>query len=140
MMRAFAAGLALALSAASAWAQEAHEIRFAPGSNSATVSGAVVRGTRDVYAFSARKGQAAKIEVSAVESNAAMTVWRPGARLGPPEEDIQGKTLPGAGEGQDAQRWSGALPETGRYLIVVGPTRGNATYKLRLRISGQSSK
>jgi len=140
MMRAFAAGLVLALSAASAGAEQAHEIRFAPGSNSATVSGAVVRGTRDVYAFSARKGQMANIEVSAVESNAAMSVWRPGARLGSPEEDIQGKTLPGAGEGQDAQRWSGALPETGRYLIVVGPTRGNATYKLRLRITGHSSK
>lgn len=140
MMRAFAAGLALALSAASAGAHETHEIRFAPGSNSATVSGAVVRGTRDIYSFSARKGQTANIEVSAVESNAAMSVWRPGTHVGAPEDDIQGKALPGAGEAQDAQRWSGALPETGRYLIVVGPTRGNATYKLRLRITGHASK
>jgi hypothetical protein len=28
----------------------------------------------------------------------------------------------------------GVLPSTGKYLIVVGGTRGNATYKLTLAI------
>lgn len=140
MMRPIVASLALALLSASAVAQEVREIRFAPGSSSATVSGAVVRGTRDIYSFSARKGQKASIDASAVESNVAITVWRPGTRLGAADEDIQGKALPGAGEGEDAQRWAGSLPETGRYLIVVGPTRGNATYQLRLGIVAQSSK
>jgi hypothetical protein len=140
MMRKITTIIFLALSAATARAQDVHEIRFAPGSSSATVSGAVVRGTRDIYSFSARKGQMARIDVSAVESNAAITVWRPGARLGAPVDDIQGRTLPGTDEGQDAQRWKGSLPESGRYMIVVGPTRGNATYKLRLAIGDQSSR
>ena len=141
MIRAFAAGFALAVLAATAAAKDVREIRFAPGGSCATVSGAVVRGTRDMYSFSARKGQRAEIVVSAVESNAAITVWRPGARLGSTDEDdIQGDTLPGAGEGQDATHWRGPLPDTGRYLIVVGPTRGNATYELRLGIGTQASK
>jgi hypothetical protein len=140
MIRAITAAFSLAVLAATAVAQEAREIRFAPRSNSSTVSGSVVRGTRDIYSFSARKGQTARIDVSAVESNAAITVWRPGARPGPTDDDIEGTTLPGAGEGQDAQRWFGLLPETGRYIIVVGPTRGNATYQLRLGIVAQSSK
>lgn len=141
MIRTIAATLLLAVSAAAAVAQEPREIRFAPGGNSATVSGAVVRGTRDIYLFSARKGQTVKLDVSALESNAAITVWRPGARLGSTvDDDIQGRTLPGAGEGQDAQRWSGSLPETGRYIVVVGPTRGNATYQLRLGIVARSPR
>jgi hypothetical protein len=102
MMRAIAAALCLAVSVA--MAQEAREIRFTPGANSTTVSGAVVRGTRDIYSFSARKGQMARIDVSAVEFNAAITVWRPGARAGAADGDIQGNTLRGAGEGQDAHR------------------------------------
>lgn len=141
MIRTIAATLFLAVLAAAAVAQEPREIRFAPGGNSATVSGAVVRGTRDIYLFSARKGQTVKVDVCAVESNAAITVWRPGARLGATvDDDIQGRTLPGAGEGQDAQRWSGSLPETGRYIVVVGPTRGNATYQLRLGIGARSKQ
>jgi len=141
MIRPITATLSLALLASTVMAQEAREIRFAPGHNSAMVSGAVVRGARDVYSFSARRGQMAKITVSAVESNAAITVWRPGARLGASiDDDIEGTTLPGAGEGQDARRWTGSLPQTGRYVIVVGPTRGNATYQLRLGIGARSSR
>ncbi len=141
MMRPIAAVLCLALLATNALAQEAREIRFAPGHNSATVSGAVVRGTRDFYTFSARKGQVASIDISALESNAAISVWRPGARIGSAvDEDIQGRTLPGADDGQDAVRWKGSLPESGRYLIVVGPMRGNATYELRLGIGARPGK
>lgn len=120
-------------------AQEVREIRFEPGARSAVVSGAVVRGTRDLYAFTARQGQTAEVSVKAVESNAAISVWRPGAEVGPaPDADIRGTALPGAGDRNDATRWRGRLPESGRYLIVVGPTRGNATYELRLSIGAPS--
>ena len=44
------------------------------------------------------------------------------------------KALLGAGEGEDCKRWSGVLPDTGTYLVVVGPTRGNATYTLTVAI------
>jgi hypothetical protein len=116
-------------------AQDVHEIRFDPDAHSTVVAGAVVRGSRDVYAFTARRGQTTEISVKAVESNAAISVWRPGARLGStPDGDIQGTALPGASDRADATRWRGRLPQSGRYLIVVGPTRGNATYELRLSV------
>lgn len=121
--------------AGAGFAQEIRDIQFTPGASSVVVSGAVVRGGRDYFAFSARKGQWTQISVTAIESNAAITVWRPGARTGVGESgDIEGRSLPGAGEGNDASQWRGRLPDSGRYLIAVGPIRGNATYELRLEI------
>lgn len=120
--------------------QEVHEIRFEPGAKSAVVSGSVVRGTRDVYAFTARQGQTTEVSVTALESNAAISVWRPGAQLGATANaDVRGAALPGASDRADATRWRGRLPESGRYLIVVGPTRGNASYELRLSIGAPSA-
>ena len=135
MLHLFGLIFLLAGLADSSFAQNVRELHFAPGASSVVVSDAVVRGSQHCFAFSARKGQWAQISVSAVESNAAITVWRPGARaqVGG-SEDIEGTALPGAGEGQDASQWKGRLPESGRYLIVVGPTRGNASYELRLAI------
>jgi hypothetical protein len=39
-----------------------------------------------------------------------------------------------AGETDDATVWQGTLPVSGKYLIVVGGTRGNAAYKLKITI------
>lgn len=125
----------LLLSAGASAAQEVREIRFATGSDSATVSDAVERGSRHYYSFVARKGQTAEIRITAVESNAAFTLWRPGVVLGQDRDaSIRGHALPGAGEGADTNHWQGRLPESGSYVVVVGPTRGNATYQLRLII------
>jgi hypothetical protein len=68
--------------------------------------------------------------------NAVFQLFAPGAKL---ETDnsmpqVTGLTLSGVGEGDDAMRWSGRLPQSGRYLIVVGPTRGNASYHLMVTI------
>jgi hypothetical protein len=46
--------------------------------------------------------------------------------------DVSGPAL--AGEDKDIMRWSGKLPKSGTYLIVVGGTRGNATYKMDVGI------
>ena len=100
------------------------KIRFAKGASSSTVSGAVVRGDRDRYYVGARKGQTMAVKISSEESNAVFQVYRPG------EEDA----LPGAGDGDDATDWSGELPADAEYVIVVGGTRGNATYKLKVSI------
>lgn len=116
------------------------EVRFAPGASQAEVSGAVVRGTREVYSIVARKGQWAQLELRSAESNAVFTLWRPGARLGAlPDDDVQGRSLPDAGDGDDATRWQGPLPDSGRYLVVVGTTRGNATYTLSVAIGERAS-
>jgi hypothetical protein len=112
------------------------ELRFAKGKTSVTVNGAVIRGERQVWRFGAREGQQAILKVSAVENNAAIEVWQPGATL--PADwtigDVEGRPLPGAAPGDDATGWNGTLPASGDYLVVVGPTRGNATYRLTLTI------
>ncbi len=111
-------------------------IRFAHGASSTEIRGAVIRGERALYSLSARAGQHLSLRVTALESNAAVQIYVPGAK---PEMrhsmlEIAGTALPGAGEGDDATRWTGRLPETGTYLLVVGPTRGNATYRLTVAI------
>lgn len=126
------------LVASSAGAVEVRELRFAPGATSVTVSGAVVRGTRDVYSFVAEKGQHLDVRVTAVESNAVFAVWLPGARFDPANPtDLQGRALRGAAERDEAKQWRGQLPDSGRYHVVVGPTRGNATYDLKLAITAR---
>jgi len=132
------AGLVLAALAGPALAEPTvTPIRFAPGASSGEVTGGVERGGRAIYSFGARAGQTLHLRVTAVEQNAAVQIWLPGATLpaGDPAGDITGTTLPGAGEGQDATTWNGRLPQSGTYLIVVGATRGGATYRLRLSIS-----
>jgi hypothetical protein len=42
------------------------------------------------------------------------------------------ESLPGAGETDDAMNWSGRLTDDDEYVIVVGGTRGNASYTLMI--------
>lgn len=108
-----------------AWAGVTKPIRFAPGASSGTVSGAVVRGERDVYTLAARKGQHMEVRVTSPEDNAVFQILAPGKDQ---------KALQGAGDGDDARTWNGPLPSSGTYRIVVGGTRGNATYKMTVTI------
>lgn len=94
-------------------------VRFAPGKDSATLNGAVIRGERDLYFLGAKSGQTMTVGISALEENAAFTVFRPSGR--PLSEE-------------DAIKWQGKLPETGIYRVEVGGTRGNATYKVTFTI------
>jgi hypothetical protein len=93
-------------------------IRFARGASSAFVEDAVVRGTRDIYLLGAKAGQKMTVSITSVENNAVFDIISP-----------QQKILK-----QEATSWSTQLPATGNYRIVVGGTRGNATYKLRVEI------
>lgn len=100
------------------------KVRFARGSSSTTISGAVVRGDRDRYYLGAKKGQTMSVKITSLENNAVFQVFLPGEQ----------EALAGAGEEDDATKWSGELPEDAEYVIVVGGTRGNATYKLTVSI------
>jgi hypothetical protein len=112
------------------------QIRFARGASSAEVTGSVIRGERALYRFDARAGQTATLQLSALEDNAAFQIYVPGAK--PEIQDsileVRGDALPGAAEGDDAAEWKGTLPGSGGYLLVIGPTRGNAEYKLKIAI------
>ncbi len=113
------------------------EIHFAPGKNSTMVKQSVIRGERDQYTLTAKAGQKMAVSLAALENNAALTIYQPGYRAGKDADgilEVKGETLKGAGEGDDATAWQGELPKSGKYLIVVGPTRGNATYQLKISI------
>lgn len=99
-------------------------VRFPRGSHSTTVSGSVIRGERDRYILGAKEGQTMTVRVRSVEDNAVFQIYFAGEQ----------ESLEGAGEGDDATSWSGKLPATTDYVIVVGGTRGNASYKLEIGI------
>jgi hypothetical protein len=99
-------------------------IRFSQGSNSTTISGTVVRGERDRYILGAKEGQKMTVRIRSMEDNAVFQIYFPGEQ----------ESLEGAGEGDDAKSWSGDLPATTDYIIVVGGSRGNARYKLEVKI------
>lgn len=134
-MKLLPAVLAAALCVAAVDAEAPRALRFAKGHSSVTVKDSVVRGETQRWTFGARAGQMATLKISAPEKNAVLQVWRPGARLPTAQGDpIEGLTLAGAGEGDDATEWHGPLPESGDYVVVVGGTRGNASYRLTLKI------
>jgi hypothetical protein len=86
--------------------------------------GAVIRGGRDEYFFNAESGVYLSVSISAQEDNAVFRIYG----------EVEGTWTPliGADEGDDAREWEDELPGggSGRFKIVVGPTRGNATYEL----------
>jgi len=123
--RYLAAGLICIFAVASIFAQGVKQkVRFAKGASSTTLKGAVIRGERDRYYLSAKKGQTMSLKITSEENNAVFQVYLPG------EEE----TLPGAGESDDATDWSGQLPADAEYVIVVGGTRGNASYNLKVSV------
>jgi hypothetical protein len=99
-------------------------IRFPRGTTSTTISGAVVRGKQDRYILGAREGQTMTVRIRSTEDNAVFQIYLPGEQ----------ESLEGAGEGDDAKSWSGKVPVTIDYVIVVGASRGNASYKLDVKI------
>lgn len=112
------------------------ELKFASGTSAATVNNSVIRGDRDMYSVIAKAGQTMQVSISAVEDNAVFQIYQPGAKFVKEdgETDIKGATLAKAGEEDDAKAWNGTLPKSGKYWIVVGGTRGNADYKLKVSI------
>ncbi len=100
------------------------KVHFARGTSSTTISGGVIRGERDRYYLGAKKGQTMKVSIKSEEDNAVFQIYFHG------EEE----SLPGAGDGDDATKWSGELPIDNEYVIVVGGTRGNASYTLTISI------
>lgn len=84
------------------------------------ISGSVIRGERAKHMVNAKAGQTLDVSITSDESNAVFQIYSPGEK----------ETLPGAGETDDATKWSGKVSVDGEYVIVVGPTRGNASYKV----------
>jgi len=100
------------------------KVRFAKGTSSITIREAVIRGDQDRYYIGAKAGQKMTLKITSLEKNAVFQIYFAGEQ----------ESLPGAGEGDDATHWSGELPANNEYVIVVGGTRGNASYALTISI------
>ncbi|MEM6453341.1 MAG: hypothetical protein AAF703_23890 [Cyanobacteria bacterium P01_D01_bin.105] len=94
------------------------EVFFDAGKSGTIVSNAVVRGDLDLYTLSAQGGQQMALSISSLENNAVFDVVAP-----------SGIILV-----REAVQESIYLPDTGQYEIIVGGTRGNATYELKIAI------
>lgn len=93
--------------------------------HSSVERGSVLRGDRRKHTtLFAKTGQTLDVNITSDEDNAVFQIYLPGEK----------GTLPGAGEMDDAKKFIGKVPIDGEYVIVVGPTRGNATYKLSYSI------
>jgi hypothetical protein len=96
---------------------------FPKGQSGTTIDGSIARGDQDTYVLRANAGQTMRVNVHAPENNAAVVIYQPNR-----------KTLPNAGEGDDANAWEGKLPAKGEYKIVVGAIRGGTEYSLTIEI------
>lgn len=84
----------------------------------------MIRGDVDTYIVGAKAEQMMTVRVTSIEKNASFTVKGP-----------DGEYLQDAGEEDDATLVTNTLPYNGDYRIEVAPTRGNATYKLTVKIT-----
>ncbi|MEG4580179.1 hypothetical protein QUA71_11280 [Microcoleus sp. MON1_C5] len=99
--------------------QRQQEIQFKRGASSAEVKGGVARGEVMIYLINAKQGQTMNVEIQSVEGNAAFKVVDPNTNA--------------VAEGEKS--WSGEVPQTGQYQIVVGTERGGASYTLSVSIN-----
>lgn len=99
-------------------AQNSQRIKFKPGASSAEVKGGVPRGSVNIYSVGANAGQTINVEIQSVEGNAVFKVIDPNTN-----------TL-----AEEQKSWSGTLPLSGDYQIVVGTERGGASYTLSVEI------
>jgi hypothetical protein len=120
-----------ALADTSAGTQPAHQalpdgqqdrglIRFAAGSSSGAVHGAVARGNWQHWGARAQRGQTIEITVRASAGNATFELYTPS----------------GSQMANDVTTFRGGLPASGIYAIDVGSTGGLANYTLDVRITG----
>jgi len=68
-------------------------------------------------------GETLSVLISSMEGNAVFSI------IGPDQQP-----LPGTEEGKDTNNWSVPIQVEGAYSVIVGSTRGNATYTLKVEI------
>lgn len=93
-------------------------VQFTPGESATVLEDAVVLGDRNVYVINAQGGQRLLLNLSSSEDNAALDVISP-----------SGSVLVRESTQEDL-----VLPQTGDYQVLVGSTRGNASYTLTVEI------
>lgn len=93
-------------------------IQFDQGEISTTVEDSLVRGTRDIYLLRANASQIMTISLTSLEDNAVFDLVSPNNTI--LQQEVTNTNL--------------VLPINGDYKIIVGGTRGNATYNLYVEV------
>jgi len=124
------AALATSLLAASAtWAQSFKRVKFPPGRTTVVLTGRTTGGPSEsggmmpiTYRLRARKGQTMTLHLTSAKKNAVFGLYAPGMDL------IEGA--------QTVKDWSGPLPKTGNYEIIVFPEdeKTNTTFTLEITV------
>jgi hypothetical protein len=99
-------------------------IRFDVGPLDLELNGAVISGERDRYSLSMLAGEILDVQITSLEGNAVFSIL-----------DVNQVPFPGTEEGKDTIQWAVPAAVDGTYSILVGSTRGNATYTLKVRVS-----
>ena len=128
MKRLIVALLALSfMSVPSAWAQK--RVRFPPGRTTVVLKGRTTGGPSESggmnpvsYKLRARKGQQMTLHLTSAKNNAVFGLYAPGMDL------VEGA--------QNEADWSGTLPKTGDYEIIVFPQdeATNTTFTLEVTV------
>ena len=94
-----------------------HKLAFT-GDGDAKCSGAVARGDRDIWHFSAKAKHTLRFSMLSPERNVAVYVRQSGSH----------QMIPAiVSDGVESIEWVGELPQAGEYEVVVSGTRGNAS-------------
>ena len=93
-------------------------IQFTKKKNTATIENSVINGKRDKYLLKAKKGQQMTVNIASIEKNAVFDIVSP-----------SGEIL-----SQENTSWEHKLLTKGNYQIIVGSTRGNATYRMKVTV------
>jgi hypothetical protein len=129
--------LAVAAVPAVAGCDKPAPIHFAPGASAADLTGGLARGDRDCFTIGARTGQLMTVtQTDRGEGNIVLQLYRPPWRTVPSPDGpvVLGTALKGTEEGRDAAEWSGRLPATGPYLLVLGTSRGGGEYAVHVEV------
>ena len=94
-------------------------LQFKPGTSSTTVTGKVSIALPDTYLVGARAGQVMTIKLSAPRKSVRFLLMSPTTR-----------NL----VADNAREWTGTLPETGDYYIIVDADERNSAYSMTISI------
>jgi len=94
-------------------------LQFKPGTSSTTVTGKVSIALPDTYLVGARAGQVMTVKLTAPRKSVRFLLMSPTTR-----------NL----VADNAREWTGTLPETGDYYIIVDADERNSTYSMTISI------
>ncbi len=114
-MRLFSFLLTLALALPVLAKDRTIPVQFAPGATGTQLVEGVARGDTATFVLDAGAGQKMRVGLTSVESNAEFELLAP-----------NGQSLGNSSLKNGQQVWYGVLPQSGRYKVVVGTTRGGA--------------